>query len=233
MLSDQTQRNETNPNTNLQTKHQPATTNQPPTYQPPTNHLPSKLHPPTNLHLPPNLHQPTHLHLPPKSKPLILHQTSKPTRRQTLRYPEQRKDRDPPSTKMVRGHSPETETQIELSRKPDTVLSAVNSLKQDNGKIRPGFVFSSRMWRERGENMEKRWRECGEMIERRWRNDREKMERMRRKCGENVEKIWRECGEKLERIGASTAATERRRSTEFHARNHILQCAGYTAPMGL
>eukprot|EP00116_Pleurobrachia_bachei_P013120 sb/3473382/ len=50
-----------------------------------------------------------------------LHQASKPTR-QTLKDPEQRKDRDPPSTKMVRGHSPETETQIELiSRKPDTV----------------------------------------------------------------------------------------------------------------
>jgi len=60
------------------------------------------------------------------------------------------------------------------------------------------------------------------MIEKRW-----------RECGENADRMWRKYGEKLERIGASTAATERRRSTEFHARNHILQCAGYTAPMGL
>eukprot|EP00116_Pleurobrachia_bachei_P015101 sb/3475363/ len=52
---------------------------------------------------------------PPTSKPLNLHQTAKP-KRQTLRDPEQRKDRDPPSTKMVRGHSTETETQIELIR---------------------------------------------------------------------------------------------------------------------
>eukprot|EP00116_Pleurobrachia_bachei_P016250 sb/3476512/ len=70
---------------------------------------------------PPHLKNSTYLQTSTYLQSPNLHQASKPTR-QTLKDPEQRKDRDPPSTKMVRGHSPETETQIELiSRKPDTV----------------------------------------------------------------------------------------------------------------
>eukprot|EP00116_Pleurobrachia_bachei_P017244 sb/3477506/ len=104
MLPDQTQRTETNPTTNLQTK-QPATTNQA-SEPPPTSKTPPTYEPPPTSKPPP-----TYIPPPAKAK-----------RHQTLRAPEQRKDRDPPSTKMVRGHSPETETQIELiSRKPDTV----------------------------------------------------------------------------------------------------------------